>query len=150
MPKSLVGGILTIMPIVPLISETAIASISSLILGVLGTWVLYKKQVKEQHTSLEIRVNESMVKFQDRIEEEVKQTKLENESLRTKIRDLEQKVSELLRINELVITEKLDWMQRAFILQAKLTLYEASNKVSKTDVDAFVKEVTDLEDGIHE
>ena len=138
------------MSVAPLISETALASISSLILGVLGTWVVYKKQVKDQQTSLETRVNDSMVKFQDRIEEEVKQTKLENESLRTKIRDLEQKVSELLRINELVITEKLDWMQRAFILQAKLTLYEASNKVSKTDVDAFENELTELEDGINE
>lgn len=91
-----------------------------------------------------------MLKFQDRIEEEVKQTKIENEGLRTKIRDLEQKVTELLRINETVITEKLDWMQRAFILQAKLTLYEASEKVSKRDVDEFVKQVTELEGDIHE
>jgi hypothetical protein len=135
---------------VPLISETVMTSVSSLALGILGTWVVYKKQVKDQQLSLEDRVNISMEKFQDRIEEEVKQTKLENEGLRTKIRDLEQKVTELLRINETVITEKLDWMQRAFILQAKLTLYEASSKVSKTDVDAFVEEVSQLEDSIHE
>lgn len=138
------------MPSVPLVSETIFASISSLALGILGTWVLYKKQVKDQQLSLEVRVNDSMLKFQDRIEEEVKQTKIENEGLRTKIRDLEQKVTELLRINETVITEKLDWMQRAFILQAKLTLYEASDKVSKRDVDEFVKQVTELEGDIHE
>jgi cell division septum initiation protein DivIVA len=130
---------------VPTIPESIIASVVSLVLGVTGTWVVYKKQAKDHQLSLETRINDSMVKFQDRIEEEVKQTKLENEQLRSKVRDLEQKVSELLRINETVITEKLDWMQRAFILQAKLTLYEASDKASKEDVDGFVKEVTDLE-----
>jgi uncharacterized protein (UPF0335 family) len=39
-------------------------------------------------------------------------------------------------------------MQKAFILQAKLSIYETNPTVTKEEVDAFVEQVASLEEEI--
>lgn len=127
---------------------SVVTGVFSLVASVIGSLVLHKKYSQDNKLSLETSVQESMIKFQDRIENEIKETKKENEVLRSKVKELEFKVSELLRINEGVLVEKLGWMQKAFILQAKLSIYETNPTVTKEEVDAFVEQVASLEEEI--
>jgi hypothetical protein len=99
---------------------------------------------------MEERLRDTMFKFQEKIEQEIKQTKEENEQLRHKVRELEQRVTDLLRINETTIAEKIAWMQKVFILQTRLAQYEQEYRMDRDQIVNFTTEVENLEKEVNE
>ena len=111
-------------------------------------FMLHKRETVSSQALMEERLRDTMFKFQEKIEHEIKQTKEENEQLRHKVRELEQRVTDLLRINETTIAEKIAWMQKVFILQTRLAQYEQGHMMDRNDVNNFTTEVENLENEV--
>jgi hypothetical protein len=113
-------------------------------------WLLHKRETVSSQALMEERLRDTMFKFQEKIEQEIKQTKEENEQLRHKVRELEQRVTDLLRINETTIAEKIAWMQKVFILQTRLAQYEQEYRMDRDEIVNFTTEVENLEKEVNE
>lgn len=103
-----------------LLDHTIIAALAGAIVTLVGTILTYKIRSKKTDGDYWTQLQDAQAKFRAEIHAELEQTKKERGELKTKIDDLEKRISELSTQNEKLVLEKLAWMQKATNLQLLL------------------------------
>lgn len=93
------------------------------------------------------KLSAAQLNFQKSIEVDLTSAKEENQTLRAKIIELEKRVSTLVDLNEKLMFDRIEWMQKALGLQAVLQRYEQADKPpTKAELAVIEKDITDLEE----
>lgn len=118
-----------------------------------GTFVTMRFNQRKQNTDHWSALQQAQTAFFGEVREELHATKQENAVLRKQNSDLETKISELLRNNETLLAEKLDWMQRAMSLQMIINAQNPQAVIPALDLHSatrFVETIKQQSEGRNE
>lgn len=127
-----------------------IAALIGGIVTLVGTFLTYRIRLKRADLDYWEKLQDAQRKFQGDIHSELDAVKQEREQLRQRIDELETKVRDLVRQNENLIMEKIEWMHKATSLQLLLQKAMQSFELNTNEpLQSWLKsEVEKLEDEV--